>query len=221
MTDTLQVVPNPIPAVPDWVDIVVILDRSGSMASIRNDMIGGFNQFLSEQKKVPGKATMSLVRFDHEYEPIYREVPLVEAPDLTPENFVPRGNTALYDAIGRTLVTLMESREKTPASIPDKTLILLITDGEENASLEYTHDRVKELLEECKTKRGWDFVFMGSTEQSLKDAKNLGININVNFAATGVGAKALYNQTSASVRSYRMSNAAYNPNAQQDSDEKN
>lgn len=144
-------------------DRVFILDRSGSMEACRDDTIGGFNAFLTEQKKEGG--TLTLVQFDHEYLVSYTSKPITDVEPLTGETFNPRGSTALLDAIGKTI--------KRNANLTNPTVIIL-TDGHENSSHEYTKAHVKDLIEEYQ-KKGWTFVYLGANQDAFAEAGNLGI----------------------------------------------
>lgn len=143
-------------------DRIFILDRSGSMEECRADTIGGYNAFIDTQ--VPFGGTMTLVLFDHEYDVVYKGKPIAEVPKLTRETFVPRGNTGLFDAIGRTIKE---------ASDDPKTVIIL-TDGQENSSRTYTKAHVKDLVE-AKTKSGWAFVYLGANQDAFAEASGIGI----------------------------------------------
>ena len=122
----------------DAIDSNVILDRSGSMETIRNDVIGGFNTFLDKQKATPGEGTISLYRFDDQYETVYQGVNLKDARNMTRDDLVPRNGTALYDAIGRTINSVGARLSALPESErPDQVLVMILTDGQENASKEF------------------------------------------------------------------------------------
>ena len=140
--------------------IYCVIDRSGSMDSCRADTIGGFNVFLAEQDP---ETTININLFDHEYNELYSGS-VKDAQKLTLETFVPRGNTALFDAIGKTI--------KKAIGTP---IIVILTDGEENSSREYTQTHIKDLIEE-KTKQGWSFVFLGANQDAIMAAKNFGMS---------------------------------------------
>jgi Mg-chelatase subunit ChlD len=143
-------------------DRVFILDRSGSMESCRDDTIGGFNSFLRDQQTLGG--TLSLIQFDHEYQVTYASKPIGDVEPLTSETFQPRGSTALLDAIGR---TIKEATAATPS-------VVILTDGQENASREYTKAHIKDLIEQ-KTKDGWTFAYLGANQDAFAEADSLGI----------------------------------------------
>lgn len=142
---------------------IFILDRSGSMESCLTDTIGGFNAFLREQEPFGG--TLSLVLFDHEITPVYTRLPIGEVEPLTQSTFQPRGSTALLDAIGRTIKN--NWTRNTPT-------VVILTDGQENSSREYTKAHIKDLIEE-KTRDGWTFVYLGANQDAFAEAGSIGI----------------------------------------------
>ncbi len=186
--------------------IVCILDRSGSMQDILDDAIGGFNSFLEQQKAVPGDAEITVALFDDRYELPYNLVPLHSMPNLNRETFVPRGMTALYDAIGRTIATVGSQLSATPEpKRPNKVIVLILTDGEENSSQEYSAERVQEMIKTQREVYSWEFVFVGATEKSMRNAKSIGIDSSksIRFSADSAGTRAAYTTLSETTRSYR------------------
>ena len=149
------------------VEIVVVVDRSGSMESIRDDAIGGFNSFLNEQKAVKGKANLTLVMFDDQYEVVYDSVDIQDVQPMTRETLVPRGSTALNDAIGKSLANLEVKN-------PKKAIIVILTDGAENSSKEWTGAKVKEKVEAAQTK-GWEIVFLAANIDAAATAGTYGM----------------------------------------------
>jgi len=143
--------------------LVFLLDRSGSMESCWDDTIGGFNSFVKDQAALGGKLT--LIQFDHEYFMSYENKPLKEIEPLTRETFKPRGSTALLDAIGRAL------KECKTESIP---MIIILTDGQENASRTYTKAHIKDLIFE-RQKEGWTFMYLGANQDAFTEAGSIGI----------------------------------------------
>lgn len=180
-------------------DINVVLDRSGSMSSIRKDVEGGYNTFIEEQRKVPGNALVSLSQFDNKYEEVYIGKDLNEVPELV---LVPRGNTALFDAIGRMIHTA-RARHAGMTVKPTKRILVVLTDGQENASKEFTSASVLALVSEIK-KEGWDVIFLGAEENSLEVAATLGFNNAVNYAASAAGSAAVFRGMSRSIGSSRL-----------------
>jgi uncharacterized protein YegL len=184
--------------------IAVILDRSGSMESMRKEIIGGFNAFLEDQKKVPGSATMTLVQFDHEIDRLATFKPLSDVAALTSETYVPRGCTKLYDAIGLTVNTVKDEVAKA-ADKPDKILVVILTDGMENSSQEYDTAGISALLEE-RQKAGWEFSFIGANQDAILTARGIGLKnaaSNLTYAATPDGAINMMASLSTATASFR------------------
>jgi Mg-chelatase subunit ChlD len=140
---------------------IFILDRSGSMESCRADTIGGYNAFIDSQKQFGG--TMTLILFDHEYSEVYVNKPIADVEPLTSETFVPRGSTALLDAIGQTMKKFTE-----PATC------IILTDGQENSSHVYTRAHVKDLIEHA-TSKGWTFTYLGANQDAFEVGASMGI----------------------------------------------
>lgn len=179
------------------VEILVILDRSGSMSSIRDEAIGGFNNFLTSQQAVKGAANLTLVLFDDQYEVPVDGVKVKEVKPLTQETFVPRGMTAMNDAIGKALTTL-------EAKNPKKAVICILTDGAENASKEYTQVQVQEKVKAAEA-RGWEVVFLAANIDAKQTGAQLGIlrGASMNFAADAKGMQFAYDSMCASTTTYR------------------
>lgn len=159
------------------VQIICILDRSGSMHGLVKDTIGGYNSFLEKQKQNSGKAEVTTVLFDDQYEVISESVDINEVKNLTSEEYFARGTTALLDAVGRTITNTLGKMEKEkicPAK--RKVLVMIMTDGLENASKEYKKSDVKNLIEATTKEYGWNYIFIGANIDSVSEAKSLGIN---------------------------------------------
>lgn len=180
-------------------EIIVILDRSGSMHSIATDVVGGFNSFVKDQQDQPGEARLTLVQFDTAYELDYVAYNINDVPTL---EFTPRGGTALYDALGRTLVEqgARISKEKWA----DLVIVNIITDGEENSSNKFTQEAVK-ILTTSYEESGWEFIFLAANQDAFAAAKNYGMSGKLagNFEANSMGATTMYETTSATMRSLR------------------
>lgn len=192
---------------PNHTDITIVLDRSGSMSSVATDTIGGFNRFLDDQKKTPGTASLTLHQFNHEYETRIPTSDIQKAPELTTETFVPRGNTALLDAIGRSIVDTGSRLEKTPEDQrPERVVFVIITDGQENASREYNPAKVHEMITHQQDKYQWQFVFLGANQDAIKAATNLGMRAGnaMTYAANRIGTQNAFAATSANLRSMRV-----------------
>lgn len=188
-----------------YTHITMILDRSGSMQSVRSDIVGGFNQFLSEQKAVPGECTVTLVQFDDQ-EPydILRDCKPIQSVDPLGDEYQPRGSTPLYDAVGRGIVNTGERLSNMPEhDRPGKVVFVIITDGLENASKEYDAAKVAAMTKDQQEKYGWQFVYLGANQDALAEGAKMG---------TRRGSSANYHEqktsgaivaTSANLRSYR------------------
>ena len=160
---------------PKDVELVFILDRSGSMGGLESDTIGGYNSMLSKQKKEKtGKVSVTTVLFDDQYELLYNQVPIEKVSPMTEKEYYVRGSTALLDAIGKTVMQVKANQDK--KEIKDKVLFVIITDGMENASREYRVEQVKKLIEERKEKDNWEFLFLGANIDAIGAAKDLGID---------------------------------------------
>lgn len=158
-------------------DITFVLDRSGSMSPVRDDVIGGFNTFLKEQREVPGEGFLTLVQFDHEYLPIYQAIPLREARELNHESYVPRGSTALLDAIGRSIIATGERLAAMPEhERPDQVLHVTFTDGLENHSREFTKAQIAEMITHQSEVYSWQFVYLGANQDAFAEAGSMGIS---------------------------------------------
>lgn len=159
------------------VQIICILDRSGSMSGLAGDTIGGYNSFLDKQKQNSGKAEVTTILFDDQYEIISESVDINEAKHLTSEEYFARGTTALLDALGRTVSNTlgkMETEKICPAK--RRVLFLIMTDGLENASREYNKSAVKSLIEATTKEYNWNYIFIGANIDSVSEATSLGIN---------------------------------------------
>lgn len=156
--------------------IVMVLDRSGSMESIRDDTIGGVNSFLEEQRKVPGKCWVTLAQFNHTYELLQRNVPLEEIRPLTKDTFVPSGNTALLDAMDRAITTVdQDLTQFTPENKPDKVYFITVTDGQDNSSM-VTREKVFNIISDKRKNCGWEFVFLAANQDAIAAGNSYGIS---------------------------------------------
>ena len=166
-------------------EIAFILDRSGSMESMVGPAICGFNRLLHEQQSVPGAARFTLVLFDDEYEVPVQSLPIAEVVELDTHSFVPRGTTALLDAIGRTIDELGVRLASTPeASRPGQVIIAILTDGMENASCRFTWQDVSTRIQRQTKKYGWKFLFLGANQDAIATAGRMSIQAadSSNFA---------------------------------------
>lgn len=187
-------------------EIVCIIDRSGSMEAIKNDAIGGFNTFIEAQKQVPGTASISLVLFDNEYLTPITCVDIKTVEPLTDKTFVPRGSTALLDAIGRTINEIgsrLSSMQE--CDRPEKVMVCILTDGQENASHEFTSQKIKEMIEHQRDKYKWEFAFLAANQDAFASASTIGISkkMTANFTANSAGTRGAYINMSAMTTNYR------------------
>ena len=176
-------------------ELVFILDRSGSMAGLEKDTIGGFNAMIEKQRGEPGEALISTVLFDNETEVIHDRVPLDRVPALTEKEYFVRGCTALLDAVGGAIHHIGNvhkyAREE---DHPEKTLFVITTDGMENASHFYTYDQVKAMIQRQQEKYGWEFLFLGANIDAAREAARFGIRADraANYYADSVGTEVVY-----------------------------
>jgi hypothetical protein len=171
----------------DLTDIIVVLDRSGSMQACRSDAEGGLNHFIEEQKKAPGDALFTLVQFDNEYEFVHKGIPIQTVPHCA---LHPRGMTALLDAIGRAINETGTRLEAMPEDQrPGLVVFAILTDGMENASREFTQPKIKEMSEHQQDVYKWQFTYLGANQDAFLVAANYGIPLAAaaNFSADAAG----------------------------------
>jgi len=157
-------------------ELVMILDRSGSMGGLESDTIGGYNSFLKKQRETDGEVLVSTVLFDDRSEVLYDRVPLDQMPQMTEREYTVRGCTALLDALGGAIHHIGNvHRAAREEDRPEKTIFVITTDGLENASREYTYDRVKRLVRRQKETYGWEFLFLGANIDAIETAGRCGI----------------------------------------------
>lgn len=160
-----------------YTHIAVVLDRSGSMDAIKSDTIGGFNTFLRDQKNTEGLATFTLAQFDDQYETVYNMKEIQEIPELNNDTFQPRGMTALYGAVCRTIDAVgSELHSMRESAKPEKVIFVIITDGHENSSQEFTVEQMRERIERQQTVYNWEFVFLAANQDAVQEARNFSIN---------------------------------------------
>lgn len=190
-----------------YTHITFILDRSGSMESIRDDVIGGFNRFIDDQKTVPGECTLTLVQFDSQnpYEILRDHMAIGDVKRLGSDYF-PRAGTPLYDAMGRGIVNTGEKLNSLPEDQrPDKVLFVTLTDGLENESHEYSRARVFEMVKRQTDVYKWEFVYLGANQDAMAVGGTVGVVFAnaATFAASSAGVGAAMHSLSANARSYR------------------
>jgi uncharacterized protein YegL len=187
-------------------ELVFILDKSGSMGGLESDTIGGFNAMLSKQKSEPGVAIVTTVLFDNNYELLHDRTDIIAIPPITDKEYHVGGGTALIDAIGRTIQKVRNAQKHIADEYcPENTLFVIITDGAENASREYTSEQVKRIIEHQTAKYGWEFIFLGANIDAVETARGFGINsMNTqDFHADSKGLSSGYTGISAAVSAYR------------------
>jgi|GEM_PF-388235 len=167
--DTEQVV-SAAPAELLPVDITIIIDRSGSMGTLTEQVIASYNDFIEDQQEVEGDASISLIQFDDKYEPNYTGVDIQKATELNTKSYIPRGSTALFDAIGRAIT---EAKDRIQPGESD-VVFVITTDGLENASTDYSGDVIKELIAECESEFGWHFMYLASSDEAFNQHKAIG-----------------------------------------------
>ncbi len=189
-------------------ELVFILDRSGSMSGLESDTIGGFNSMLEKQKKQAGDCYVSTVLFDDKSEILHDRIKLCDVPKMTDDDYTVGGCTALIDALGST-IRHIESIHKyaRPEDVPEHTMFVITTDGQENASRNYTSKQVKKMIEQHKKKQGWEFLFIGANIDAVETAARYGISKDraVNYKADGKGTGILYKAVGKAVDCLRAS----------------
>lgn len=193
---------------PQLCDVTVVLDRSGSMATVQEDTIGGFNTFVDTQKNGVGKCLITLVQFDDvdPNEVVMEGVDVNQSKPLTKETYIPRGGTPLLDAIGRTIVaTGIRLSKMADADRPSKVVFVILTDGHENSSKEYTAAKIKEMIKHQQDAYQWQFVFLGANQDAIAAGGNIGINANnsMTYAANSAGTRAAFTRSAGNLASYR------------------
>lgn len=186
--------------------LTVILDRSGSMRSLTDETILGFNTLMEDQKKEPGKAWVTLIIFDDLVEMVYEAKPLEDVPVLDSSVYFARGSTALYDAQGYAITKTQEYLDGLAESErPGAVLVVTVTDGGNNIHNDWSSQRVKDLIDAKQEKDSWDFVYTGANQDSFAVTKDIGImkGATMDYAASAAGTQANYEKLSAGIRGYR------------------
>lgn len=186
-------------------EIIVILDRSGSMGTIKKATIDGYNRFLAEQKALDGKALLTLVQFDHDYEVVFSAIDLQEISPLTAATYKPRGTTALLDAIGKTIEDTRDRLvAKSEGAVP-QLIFLIITDGEENSSRDYSLKQIYDLIRRGEEIYKWQFVFLGANQDAIKTGQSLGVleSKSMTFKSDARGAMNMFEDLSKNIAEVR------------------
>jgi uncharacterized protein YegL len=195
----------------NFTSINVVIDKSGSMGHLVSDTIGGFNRFLAEQKAEPGTASFSLCLFSVDNKLTHYN-DINEVQDLNYETYAPGGGTALLDALGKTINEVGTKLAALPEEErPSKVVVVVITDGEENSSKEFTKSQIKEMISHQEEKYNWSFSFMGANMDSVKEGSTIGVRTAnaVNYSASSKGTAKLYGTLSNSLRRVRAAGAGF------------
>lgn len=190
-------------------EIIFLIDRSGSMGGLEGDTIGGFNGFIEKQKHMQGKTIVTTVLFDEKYELLWSGVDSAEI-WLTDKEYFVRGSTALLDAIGK---TILEVGQRLSVQHEDeragKIIFVITTDGMENASKEFSYEKVRELIKHQQKKYNWEFIFLGANIDAAKEADSIGISQDnaYSFEASEVGVERMYSMVCEAVSEKRNNKA--------------
>ena len=187
-------------------ELIFILDRSGSMVGLETDTIGGFNGMIKRQKKEPGDVTVTTVLFDDDYELLHDRIPLKGIHEMTEKEYFVRGSTALLDAIGKTIHKIGHVQKHTAKEArADKVLFVITTDGMENASREYTYERIHKMIAHQKQRYGWEFLFLGANIDAEATAERFGIDRSraATYHADSKGTQLNYAVVSEAVSAFR------------------
>ena len=188
----------------DKTHIICILDRSGSMGSIMSDSIGGFNEFLKQQKKLPGEATITIHLFDDKHEWLYECANIKDVKEITSSQWYPRGTTALYDAIGKTINQDRATLNRLGVEKPSKVLVCVVTDGFENASKEYRREDIQKLIADCE-KDDWNFIYLAANQNAFAVGTSFGIapGNTFTYTASSAGVGVMSSTLNCAATSYR------------------
>ena len=184
---------------PERVELVMVLDKSGSMAGLESDTIGGFNAMIEKEKKLDAKVNVTTVLFNDKIDTIYNREDIRRIKPLTDKEYEVGGTTALLDAVGSTILKV--SRTEGVQDKGTKVVFVIITDGLENASEEFTKEKVKKMISDKQEKAGWDFIYLGANIDAAKEADSIGVNKKnaVTYRNTGSGVRRNFEAVSAYV----------------------
>lgn len=190
----------------NFTELVFILDRSGSMGGLENDTIGGYNSMLKKQQDAEGETVITTVLFDDKYELLHDRINLKAVAPITDKEYFVRGSTALLDAIGKTIHKIGTVQKHTAEEYrADKVLFVITTDGQENASREYSYKKVREMVEHQKEKYGWEFIFLGANIDAVRTAGHFGIMADrtANYHADSAGVQLNYQVINEAITNFR------------------
>jgi uncharacterized protein YegL len=189
-----------------FTEIVFILDRSGSMGGLENDTIGGYNAMLKKQQAEEGEAFITTVLFDEQYELLHDRINLKAVAPITEKEYYVRGSTALLDAIGRTIHKIATVQKRTAEDYrASKVMFVIATDGMENASREYSYEKIRKKVEQHKERDGWEFIFLGANIDAVETAGRFGITADkaANYHADSEGTQLSYAVMSEAITDFR------------------
>ncbi|NMB24189.1 MAG: VWA domain-containing protein [Firmicutes bacterium] len=187
-------------------ELVFILDKSGSMAGLEADTIGGYNAMLAKQRAVEGECHLTTVLFDNDYELLHDRIDIKAVSPITEKEYCVGGSTALIDAIGRTIHKIDNGQKHTAVDYrAEKVVFVIITDGEENSSREYSAEKVREQIERQQTEHGWEFIFLGANIDAVETAERFGISADraQNYHADSEGVELNFHVVSEAVANFR------------------
>lgn len=187
-------------------ELVFIIDRSGSMSGLEQDTIGGFNSMLAKQRREPGKCYVSTVLFDSRSEVIHDRIPIENVPNLTEKEYYVGSCTALLDAVGDAIRHISNIHKYArPEDVPERTLFIITTDGQENSSRRYNYEQIRDLIDRRKSKYGWEFLFLGANIDAAAEAKRFGIDeaMAANYHSDKLGTALNYEVISEAITSVR------------------
>ena len=191
-------------------ELVFILDKSGSMSGLEKDTIGGYNSMLEKQKAEVGECVITTVLFDNNYELLHDRIDIRAVKPITEKDYSVGGSTALLDAIGKTVSKIGTAQKNTAEDYrAEKVMFVIITDGEENASRRYSAPQVKEMVKRQKEKYGWEFIFLGANIDAVETAGHFGIDADkaVDYVPDSEGTELNFLAMSEAVSTFRKSRA--------------
>ena len=192
----------------DLTELLMILDMSGSMYSLRDDTIGGYNSLIEEQKKEEGSAIVTTVLFNDGYSVVHDRVDINDVEPMTNADYVPQGTTAMLDAVGKAITSIGQKLAEMPEEQrPSKVMVTIITDGYENASREYSWDVIKAMIKEQREKYSWIFTFIGADIDTMAVSNNLGIDsrLSKSYTKSVDGSNSVYKSVSKAMKRVRAS----------------
>lgn len=194
----------------NYTHVSALLDKSGSMESIKNDTIGGFNNFIKDQQKEDGEMTLSLSQFDSEYDIVHDFVNIHKVEPLTDKTFVPRGSTKLLDSLGRMIIdTGNKLANMSENERPEKVIFVITTDGQENASTEFKPEKIAEMVKHQEENYNWQFIYLGANQDAFTVGQSLGMQ-GVNYTASAGGTRAMYAAVSSNISLNKKSRSRVN-----------